>query len=51
MLVKKACTELDINFSEQTQEARERLMIPIMVGKRAESHYWKRGGKGSIRLQ
>jgi hypothetical protein len=33
------CTELDLNSSGKTSEARERLIIVVMVGTRAQVHF------------
>jgi hypothetical protein len=33
------CTELDLNSSGKTPAARERLMIVVMVGRRAQVHF------------
>jgi hypothetical protein len=33
------CTELDLNSSGKTPEARESLMIVVMVGRRAQVHF------------
>jgi hypothetical protein len=41
-LFKKRITELDLNWSGKTPEARERLMIVVMVGSRAEVHFFRR---------
>jgi hypothetical protein len=36
--LRRGCTELDLISSGKTPEARERLIIVVMVGRRAEVH-------------
>jgi hypothetical protein len=37
--VVKGCTELDLNSSGKPPEAREILMVVVMVGRRAQVHF------------
>jgi hypothetical protein len=40
--LRRGCTELDLNRSGKTPKARERFVIVVMVGRRAEVHFFSR---------